>query len=155
MDTMFGSGRLIEKNISLCCRLVLGATLLFSGFTHFQLPYLFLEDLLAYELVSGWTAVWVSILLPSVEIALAVCLFSKASPKWSLVFTLIVLILFLIAQSSALIRGLKIDCGCFGGVIRNEIGPNSILILIFLIGVGIAGLQTLRSKSTSVELNHA
>ncbi len=130
-------------------RFGLGAILAFAAFTHLKHPYMFLYDLLQYRVVAGWLAVAVAVTMPIFELIVAVLLFSRMSPRVPLLLTTGLLCIYFFVQSSALVRGLAIDCGCFGGVIRQEVGASSLALLSLLIASSVAGLLIARTLSDS------
>lgn len=114
-------------------RLIVGLVLAFSGFAHLQNPFLFLDSLLAYDIIDGKLAWSTAVLLPFLEIGLAVLWFSNLRVKSAALPTIVMFGAFLLAQLSVIIRGITIDCGCFGGVIKREVGFGSVFFLVLLV----------------------
>ncbi len=74
----------------------------------------FAMDILAYDMV-GWStarllAIWLPWLETSVALLILLGLWARASSAWVVILGIV----FTIAKISALLRGLEIDCGCFG-----------------------------------------
>ena len=129
----------MNNQLSQCCRFVLGAVFAFSAFAHLKNPFLFLDTVLAYQIVSGYFAVAVASILPIVELGVSVFFFATASraiPFWA---SYALFGVFLVAQSFVVANGIEIDCGCFGGVIRRNVGIGSILFVGVLIGTSLLG----------------
>ncbi len=99
-----------------------------------------------YRLIPGPTAVWLAVILPFLELGVAILLLSKIPGRWSLLMACMLLSMFVGAQGSAWARGLDIDCGCFGGLVRRQIGLESLTFvgLMFLLAV----IAAYCSKST-------
>lgn len=76
-------------------------------------PASFASDIDNYQILPYILVTLMAIIFPWLEVLCAIFLFI---PRWrqGASFTLLVLtIIFLVAISSALVRGLDIDCGCF------------------------------------------
>jgi peroxiredoxin len=72
------------------------------------------------------------ILLPIVEIAIAVLLIPEASARWGALLALALLVVFIIGVGYNLARGRKFDCHCFGQLTTSEIGPSTLIRNIVL-----------------------
>ena len=69
----------------------------------------------AYKVLPLKLADLVGITLPWVEIGLGLLLILGVATRISAILAGAIMILFIIAISQAALRGLSIDCGCFGG----------------------------------------
>ena len=69
----------------------------------------------AYRLLPYDGATFLGAVLPFLEIALGVLLIIGLATRLSAVVSAMLLGAFIIGIASAWIRGLRIDCGCFGG----------------------------------------
>jgi uncharacterized membrane protein YphA (DoxX/SURF4 family) len=69
----------------------------------------------AYRILPEGAVHPVAYALPYVELALAVLLLAGVATRLVAAVAFVLLLLFIGAVSSAGFRGLKIDCGCFGG----------------------------------------
>ena len=94
-------------------RIILGVLFIFAGATKVGNPAAFADDINNYRMLPYILVSLMAVVLPWIEIIAGLLLvFGKFLHGAS--FTLIVLnIVFIIAISSALARGLDIDCGCF------------------------------------------
>lgn len=93
--------------------------------------------------VPAWLAAPGGLLLPLVELAVAVALLPLASAWWGAVGALALLFLFIIAITYNLARGRKPDCHCFGQLSSRPIGWTTLLrnlvlaaIAGFILGFG-------------------
>jgi len=96
-------------------RLILGAVFVYAGFLKFQEPQRFADSIAGFQMVPDSIINLMALSLPVFEMtvgALLVCGFQRRLAAFSV---LILSWLFVVALVSALARGLKIDCGCFGG----------------------------------------
>jgi len=67
------------------------------------------------------------VLLPIVEIVIAVLLIPVVSAKWGALFALVLLVVFIAGIGYNLSRGRKFDCHCFGQLTSSEIGPSTLI----------------------------
>jgi len=107
-------------------RLVLAATFLFAGVSKLRDPVAFADEIGNYELLPQ-LAPYVAIVLPMLEVVAGLTLL-LAPRLWQRAAALVcasLMAAFTFAAVSALVRGLNIDCGCFG----NGSGPITWLTL--------------------------
>jgi peroxiredoxin len=67
------------------------------------------------------------ILLPIVELAIAVLLLPVETARWGALLALILLVVFIAGVGYNLSRGRKFDCHCFGQLTTSEIGPSTLV----------------------------
>lgn len=79
--------------------------------------------------VINLTAVW----LPWIEVFTGVLLFFNFYPKENLAIIFLLISIFTIAVASAIIRGINIDCGCFGAIGTQKTGIQKIVENILLL----------------------
>lgn len=101
--------------LGLLCRLVFGGVMLFAGVTKAaNIPETQQAtrayQLLGYDLANAWGA-----MMPFVEILIGVLLILGLMTRLSAVIGTLLMIAFIIGIASVWARGIKIDCGCFGG----------------------------------------
>ncbi|HMP71567.1 MAG TPA: MauE/DoxX family redox-associated membrane protein [Pirellulaceae bacterium] len=112
-------------------RIGLAVVLAASAYTHRANPFLFYDAFLAYRWPVGKLAVFLSCYLPVLQLLLAglllVPVWNRAAAWLTSGFSL----LLVIAQISALTRGLTIECGCFTGYAK-EISWQTIGLAGFL-----------------------
>ncbi len=100
---------------SVIVRLALGGILLWAGLSKMQRPYEFLEAVNRYSLLAPQGVILISALLPWIEVMVGLCLLIGLLTGGALVGCMLLSAVFIVAQSSALWRGLLIPCGCSGG----------------------------------------
>ena len=101
--------------ISTLVRLVLAGVFLAAGAMKAVDPQSSVAAVRAYELLPASLETVVGWALPFVEIALGLLLVIGAFTRQLAVVSALVLAVFVVAVVSASVRGLSIDCGCFGG----------------------------------------
>jgi putative oxidoreductase len=95
-------------------RIALGALFIFAGITKAYDPGAFAIEIQRYNLIPWMPAALASIYLPWLEIILGALLVVKRFERGTLLLIGCLLLVFTFALASATVRGLGIDCGCFG-----------------------------------------
>jgi uncharacterized membrane protein YphA (DoxX/SURF4 family) len=101
--------------ISTAARLVLGAVLVVAGALKIADPQASVAAVRAYELLPAGLATIVGWGLPFLELVLGLLLLTGIAVRPTALATAVLLGVFIAAVASAAVRGLSIDCGCFGG----------------------------------------
>lgn len=99
--------------IELALRLVLAGTFLYAGFAKIQDPSAFASQIAAYRLLPEAAARGLAVLLPPLEILCGLLLLLGRWLLGSSGLAAGLLAIFILAMASAILRGLRIDCGCF------------------------------------------
>jgi uncharacterized membrane protein YphA (DoxX/SURF4 family) len=100
---------------SLIGRLLLAAVFAVAAVTKIGDPPAMVRAVRAYQLVPEPAVRPLAYALPYVELALAVLLLLGLGVRYVAAVTGLLLVVFLVGVASAWARGLRIDCGCFGG----------------------------------------
>ena len=101
--------------LTLLSRLILGGALLIAGGLKVGNPQKSAMSVRAYEILPIDLANFLGYALPWLEIAVGSLLIVGALVKICSVISGVTMFIFIIAISQAWVRGLSIDCGCFGG----------------------------------------
>lgn len=101
--------------LALAGRLVLAAVFAAAAVTKIGDPPAMVRAVRAYQLVPEVAVRPLAYSLPYVELALAVLLLLGLGVRYAAAVTGLLLVVFLVGVASAWARGLRIDCGCFGG----------------------------------------
>lgn len=101
--------------ISTLARLVVGGVLLVAGALKVIDPQSSVAAVHAYEIVPAWLELPIGWGLPFLELGLGLLLVSGLFTKTAALVAGLVVVVFIVAVVSAAVRGLSIDCGCFGG----------------------------------------
>ena len=101
--------------VSTLIRLVLAGIFLAAGGLKVVDPQSSVAAVRAYELLPARLETLVGWGLPFVEIALGLLLAAGALTRLAAVASAALIAVFVLAVVSAAVRGLSIDCGCFGG----------------------------------------
>jgi hypothetical protein len=114
---------------------LIAAVLLFSGISKIIDPMPLIETLKLVAKLPEDILIIIATILPILEIGLGILLVLKIKPKPVLFATLALFAAFFVFSVYGTIIGLKNDCGCFGSVVKNEIGwgmvgRNGVLMII-------------------------
>jgi|GEM_PF-4971278 len=99
---------------------LLGLVFLASGLGKAAYPYQFLRAVEAYRLISTHTALYVALILPSVELLVGLCLLSGVVRGGAFLCAAGMGGLFVFVNASVILRNMVIPCGCFGGGANGE-----------------------------------
>jgi uncharacterized membrane protein YphA (DoxX/SURF4 family) len=112
--TGFRSNRL--RLAALALRLALGAIFLYGAYAKLREPWqLFAMSVDAYGVLPHWGVIAVARTLPWAELVIGVLLVVGWLPRLFSAAAALLLLGFFTLMVSAYLRGLQIDCGCFGG----------------------------------------
>ena len=100
-------------------RLLIVALFLFAAITKLFDPSAFAQQIANYQLTPWPAAAVLSVFLPALELCVGTCLLLGRWESGALVWLAILLTIFSGALLSAIVRGLSIDCGCFGRSVEN------------------------------------
>lgn len=129
------------RSILLLLRIALGCVFLYAAYAkvHYagawhlhDYDFLFAFGINSYDMLSPDHALLLARVLPWLEVALGALLLSGLWLRWIASITTGLLLVFMYALSRAAIKGLAINCGCFGNQSTTpgkELMVDSILIL--------------------------
>ncbi|MGB3186445.1 MAG: DoxX family protein [Ornithinimicrobium sp.] len=100
--------------IGLVARLALGGVLLVAGYFKAVDFDASVRSVVAYDLFDYQVAEFIGITLPIIEIAVGAMLLLGLFTRLSGAAGTLLMIIFIVGIASAWVRGLSIDCGCFG-----------------------------------------
>jgi len=102
-----------NKYFALLVRVVLGALFIYSSMDKIANMPDFAKVILNYKILPVQLVNLLGIFLPWLEFVIGLCLVIGKFERASLIIYTAMLVVFMIALSQALIRGLDISCGCF------------------------------------------
>lgn len=107
--------RLLRSYLLPVFRFILGLVFVYASFGKILDPKAFAENLLDYHIFNSATLVrYLAVTLPWVEWFCGMFLILGVFVRSISILTSCMLVVFIAAMISAMIRGLEIDCGCFG-----------------------------------------
>jgi uncharacterized membrane protein YphA (DoxX/SURF4 family) len=92
----------------------------------------------------------VAISLPVAELAIAAALLPAATARWGAIAAVVLLAGFSVAIARVLRAGATVDCNCFGGLTRSEVGRGTLIrnlalaavaLFVALSGVAVSGFR--------------
>ena len=101
--------------IKILLRFILAGVFLAAAVSKVINPADFVNDIENYRLLPPVFAALTAVVLPWMELVCAVLLLLNKWVKPSALLLILMTIVFIAAISSAMIRGLDIECGCFSG----------------------------------------
>ena len=109
-----------NKTLLVLFRLVLGGLFVYAGVVKVLDPLDFAQDIRNYRLVGQSLSFIAAVVLPWLEILAGVVL---AAGIWTRASALIIsglLVFFILLTLVTILRGLDVDCGCFGALSRKS-----------------------------------
>lgn len=100
--------------VSLLARLALVGVMGYAGISKLGAPALSVQSVEAYQLFGDGLNRFIGYTLPFFEISLALLLLVGLATRYVSAVVGLVMIVFIAGIISAWVRGLNIDCGCFG-----------------------------------------
>jgi putative oxidoreductase len=97
-------------------RILLGALFLLAGGLKVLDPAAFAVEIERYQLLPWWGCALLALFFPWLEVCVGIGLLIEPIWRGALVWAIGLLLIFSAALLSAMLRGLSIDCGCFGRV---------------------------------------
>jgi len=141
-----------NKYLLLLGRIVLAFVFLYAAFFKIASPDEFAQLILNYKLLPLSLVNIFAITLPWIEFVTAILLLFGISVRENSVIISSLILIFTIAIGISLIRGLNIDCGCFGTASGSKIGIQKILENI---GLLLLGLWLIKKDSVHFSLSYS
>jgi protein-disulfide isomerase/uncharacterized membrane protein YphA (DoxX/SURF4 family) len=120
-------------------RLALGVIWIWAAWTKLREPRQFVQAVRAYDATPEWLSKAIGYGLPVIELSLAVLLILGVAVRVAAIASAALLFVFLIGLVQAAARGIKLECGCFGGGGGATVG-NTSYTLDILRDVGLLAL---------------
>jgi uncharacterized membrane protein YphA (DoxX/SURF4 family) len=98
----------------LLLRLVIGGAFLYAGYLKIREPQAFADSIASFKLLPSELINLMAMGLPPLEVILGVMLATGWRGRVASLGVLVLSIIFAFALGQALMRGLQVDCGCFG-----------------------------------------
>lgn len=98
----------------LSLRLALGAVFLYSGYAKLGIPLDFADSITTFQVLPPELVNSVAMALPPFELLLGLMLVVGWRSRVAALAVALLSIVFGIALAQAILRGLPVDCGCFG-----------------------------------------
>lgn len=148
MKNLFGN-----KYLLLISRILLAFVFIFAGIEKIADPAGFSDSIDNYRLLPLFSVNIFAIILPWIEFIAGLFLLFGIKVRENSFIISVLLGIFIIAIFISLLRGLNIDCGCFGTVNGSKVGVYKIVEDLILLALGYllikfdSSFLTLESKS--------
>ena len=106
--------RVIDNDLlTMLVRLFVGITFVYASYYKVIDPGAFAKSIWFYHLVPGSLINIIAIVLPWVELIIGLGIIFGFSYRGSVLLANVMTLVFIFALSSAILRGISLDCGCF------------------------------------------
>ena len=128
---------ILNNWVQLAFRLILGSTFIVASLDKIIHPKLFAEAIYSYQLLPVFLVNLAAAVMAMLELIIGITLIIGFLTRSSSFILSGLLLVFIIAISINLIRGLEISCGCFEVISDTKIGVDLLIRDILLLFVGI------------------
>ncbi|MGF1572278.1 MAG: MauE/DoxX family redox-associated membrane protein [Sumerlaeia bacterium] len=144
---------LIKNALLMTARLIAGGALILAAFGKLKNPDALMLSIKSFELAPLAIIPLSAYLLPWLELIVGVCLIYGVATRASGAWAMVLYSIFTLALISVLVRGMEVDCGCFGAltgessvswrsIVRNGVFLSASAITVFF-GGGTTALDQL------------
>ncbi len=109
-----------NKGVLLAFRLVLGGLFVYAGAVKVLEPLDFAQNIRNYQLVGQSLSFVAAIVLPWLEILAGLALILGVWTRGAALVVTGLLVFFIVLTAVTMVRGLDVDCGCFGSLSRKS-----------------------------------
>lgn len=124
-----------NRYVQIALSVIIGGIFIYAGILKIRSPQEFADHIAGFQLLPNGFVNILAIGLPVFEMLAGLMLLVRCKARIAAVSLLVLSIVFAFAISSALARGLTIDCGCFGGgepsVFKEWLSLGRDILLIF------------------------
>lgn len=124
--------------LQLLARLGLAAALGWAGLAKLGDPSALAEAVANFRLVPEPLVPLVATALPATEIVVAVSLLGGPCVQGGAIVGALLFAAFAVAMAQARVRGIDLDCGCFGAGVESQVTWTKVLVDVGLAGVAAA-----------------
>lgn len=143
--------RILNNSILLIAfRIFFGFIFIFAAVTKIADPAGFSQSIFNYRLIPDFLINFLAIAIPWIELVAGILLVFGISVKENSAILSGLLVIFILAITISLFRGLNIDCGCFGTVEGSQVG---LLKILENVGLLILGLILIKFDSKLISLS--
>ncbi len=140
---------LSNKYLLRIARFILGIVFIVTSIDKIDNPDAFAANIVAYKLAPYALINVIALMMPWLELLCGVFLIAGVYVRGSSVLISVLLGVFMVAMMSALLRGLDIDCGCFG---KEHASPVTWMKVFEDVGLLVLGLYSYRFSWLSEEV---
>ena len=127
----------MTRYLTLAGRLILGVVFLYAAYTKLRQPWLlFAMSIDAYKLLPEQAVLFLARTIPWLELVLGILLLVGFGLRYAATFSSLLLLAFFAIMVRAYVKGMGIDCGCFG--VGEAISPRTLARDGILVALSIA-----------------
>ena len=140
--------------MELASRWILGLTFIYASYYKILFPAEFAKIIYGYDLFPAALINLIAIIVPSLELVLALALISGVYTRSAALIVTALLVVFIILLSINLIRGHEFDCGCFALQNSENTASSETTIIrdFFYLALGLQVLLYNQSRRWSIHL---
>jgi len=112
---------LSDKRALLLSRFLIGTVFIVASIDKIASPAVFAASVEAYRMLPLWSVNFLALVIPWLELICGILLLTGVYLRGSSVIMAAFLVIFIAAISSAILRHLTIDCGCFGSGVSSPV----------------------------------
>jgi putative oxidoreductase len=128
----------------LVVRLILAAIFIFAAIQKIKDPVTFSKEIDNYQMLPYLLVSMMAVILPWLELFCGILLVVGKALRGASLILIVMNVVFIVAISSALARGLDISCGCFGAAASEKVGFRKIgEDILFLAGAVVVYYRTM------------
>ena len=147
---------LSNKYVILLSRLILGSVFIVAAIDKIAFPDAFAANVIAYKLIPYSLVNLFALIIPWLELFCGIFLVGRVFPRSSSFLVSGLLTIFTIAMITALVRGLKIDCGCFSAEHNSPVSWMRVLedigLLLFAVHIFVYSRPSYTVQDVSTEV---
>lgn len=103
------------RSLSTLCRLVIGGAFIWAAATKVTELQRFGTEIANYQLLPPVFVPWFAVALPGIELVAGVACLAGVRTRAAVIVLTALTLVFIVALTQALVRGINLECGCFGG----------------------------------------
>lgn len=130
-----------QKDIAvIVARMVIAAVFVFAAVPKLIAPRLFAEAIANYHLVPDSMSSIAASVMPVMELVIAVALLIGVKERGAAVASALMLLVFALAMTTTIARGINLDCGCFGAAAEAQVSWLTVArnVLLMVVSIFIA-----------------
>lgn len=128
----------VKASLSVIFRLVIAIVFIYAAVDKISDPYTFAVDIRNYQIIPEAFSNILAVILPWVELCCSLFILFGFYTRSSALLIASMLVVFIIAISLAMIRGLDIDCGCYHSMGNSsKVGFQKLIEDIIYLGMSI------------------
>lgn len=127
-----------KRNLLFAFRIILGGIFIFAALPKIADPSAFARDITNYQMMPRPFVNLFALTLPMIELICGILIIIGFRVRANSAIINLMLIVFIVAITYAVLRDLNISCGCFGTTNSQKVGMKKILEDAAMLGMGLS-----------------